>query len=277
MATNKIHFAMTMLFAVECSDVLKERKSPISFDMVNAAKVTTPDSMRCWMGPRNFSHFTINPLTRKISGVVMPTADTTKWTEELVKYAETFDAGKPGNAVVDEATVPAEFWKYNFFTEQNFLFYLHLVQDACYDRFIRSLIDVSRRYEADPKFIFQGKTYSADDLRGKGMARWNGDGLLNQLDAQFYVRVAKRYFEKTGIRLNRQWIEDAMKPTYFEAYSPELAEKTVKFISIHDTAEEIITLGAFDRSCWPVSNGYVDQYIDWMMDDILNACIEYLF
>ncbi len=273
MATNKIHYGMFLLFAREYSDVLEARKNPISFDEVNAAKVTTPDSMRCWSGYRGFSHYTINPVTKQISGMVMPTADTKDWSEGLIRYAHKFDAGNPGNAVVDEATIPEAFWDFNDFSLQNFLFYLHLIQDTCYDRLVRAYIDFSKMYDENPTFMFQGKAYTADDLRGKGMARWNGDGLLNQIDAQFYVRVAKRYFEKTGVRMNRQWIEEVMKPSFFEAYSPELAANTVKFISIHDKAEEVITNGCFDEACWPLDNDVVDKWIDWMLEDTLNAVL----
>lgn len=273
MATNKIHYGMFLLFGLEYSAVLKARKCTISFDKVNAAKVTTPDSMRCWSGNRGYSHFTINPSTKQVSGMVMPTVGTEKWSEDLVKYAKKYDAGKPGNAVVDEATIPEAFWDYNDFSLQNFLFYLHLIQDTCYDRLVRAYIDFSKMYDENPTFMFQGKAFSADDLRGKGMNRWNGDGLLNQIDAQFYVRVAKRYFEKTGVRMNRQWIEDVMKPSIFKAYSPELAEKTVKFISVHDKAEEVITNGCFDEACWPLDNAVVDKWIDWMLEDMLNAVL----
>ena len=273
MATNKIHYAMFLLFYLEHSDKLESWKNPISFDLVNAAKVTTPDSMRCWSGNRGYSHFTVNPTTKQVSGMVMPTAGTEVWSEDLVKSAKKFDAGKPGSAVVDEATILEAFWDFNGFTFQNFLFYLHLIQDKCYDRFIRAYIDFSRKYDENPMFLFNGKAYTADDLRGKGMAKWNDDGLLNQLDAQFYVRVAKRYFEKTGIKMNRKWIEEVMKPSFFEAYSQELAEKTIKFISIHDKAEEVITSGCFDEDCWPLPNNVVDQWIDWMLEDMLTAVI----
>ena len=269
MATNKIHFAALLYYDIEMRKFL----SPlgVGFNHIDAAVVTTPDSMRCWVGSRAITHFTLNPSTKEISFMEMPGYNTKLWSKDLLLSMYSYDAGKPGDAVVDESTIPAQFWKYNNFTEQNFLFYLHLVQDASYDRFIRSMIDVSGRYE--DVYWFKGKKYSGNDLRGKGLERWNGDGLLNQLDAQFYVRLAKRFYEATGILINRHWVEVEMKPAFFEAYSKELAENTVKFISISDVAEDIISSHNFDQEIWPVSNKYVDQYLNWMMEDMTNAII----
>ena len=164
-------------------------------------------------------------------------------------------------------------WVHNDLTKQNFLFYLHLVQDNAYDRFVRSVIDCSRRYE--DVYVFNGKTYTGADLRGKGMMRWMDDGLINVLDAQFYVRACKKLFEQTKVKANRKWIESTMKPAIYSAYSRELAEKTVIFISIPDKANELICKTNFDEECWPVPNNVVDQHIEWMLEDIRNAFIKY--
>lgn len=258
--TNKNHFLTALLYG---------------YSLEEAAIMTTPDSVRCWVRERALTHFTINPHTGEVSGMEFPDIDTRFWTEDIVQqnmaiYA--FNAGKPGEACIDEPTIPNEFWAYNEKSPQNNLFYLHLIQDRLYDRFIRSVIDCSRRYE--DIYIFNGEVYNGADLRGKGMARWNDDGLLNQFDAQFFTRLAKRYFEKTGMLANSQWIEDVMKPSIFGAYSEELAHNTVKFISLHPLSDELISQKRFDEEIrWPVPNRVVDTWIEWLFEELLNECI----
>ena len=266
MATNKIHALAMLVAAQDCTEFR-------DCNIEEATVITLNDSMRCWSGAREYTHFTVNPETGLVSWMQMPTEDVSEWTEELVKSTERFSAGKPGDACVDEATVCAEFWRHNKFSKQNMLMYLHLVQDKVYDRFVRAVIDTSGRY--DDVFTFGGKSYTGADLRGKGMMRWNDDGLLNVLDAQFYVRLAKRYFEKTGILANSEWIEQVFKPAFFRTYSQELAEKTVKFISINHFAETAISTKNWDEESWPVPNWVVDQFIDWMIDDMVEAILAY--
>jgi hypothetical protein len=266
MATNKIHALALLVAAQDCTEFC-------DCNIEDATVVTLNDSMRCWSGAREYSHFTINPETGMVSWMQMPTEDVSEWTEELVKSAERFSAGKPGEACVDEATVCSEFWRHNKFSKQNMLMYLHLVQDRIYDRFVRTVIDTSRRYE--DVFIFNGKAYTGNDLRGKGMMRWNGDGLINILDAQFYVRLAKRYYEATGILANATWIEQVFKPAFFRTYSQELAEKTVKYVSINHFAEEVINNMSWDEETWPVPNWLVDQFIEWMIDDMVEAVLSF--
>lgn len=252
MATNKIHFLSALMEGFPAED---------------AAVIIINDSIRCWVPDRALGHFTINPDTNEVSWMTFPSIPVKEWNEDVLKNILSYSAGKPGTACVDEDTVLTEFWKHNNPVTQNHHIYMHLVQDELYDRFVRNFIDVSRRYE--DVFVFQDKEYSGDDLRGKGMARWNDDGLLNQLDAQFYVRLAKLYYERTSILANRQWIEEIMKPAIFRAYHPDLAEKTVKFISINDLAEEIISSKDFDRECWPLPNSAVDEWVNAMQDKIL--------
>ena len=98
--------------------------------------------------------------------------------------------------------------------------------------------------------------------------RWQGEGLLNQLDTQVFVRLAKVYYEKTGILVSRQWIEDLIKPAFYKAYSKELAENTVRFLNISDYADEMISTKNFDVSGWPVSNRVADQFVQILFTHI---------
>lgn len=265
MATNKIHFLATVAYPY-----LRKTDKAERFDEMSAAEVITNDSVRCWTGLREYTHFTKNPVTGEVSWIKFPEADVKEWTEEMVKSMDCFSAGKPGQAIIDEATVPEEMWKHNAHTKQNENFFLHLVQDVVYDDFVRECIDCSRRYEN--VYVFDGKEYTGEQLRGNGMERWT-KGLINELDDQFYVLLAKRFFEVTGVKANRDWLENIMKPAIVKCYSPELAVKTIKFVSLSDKAEELITTGNFDCDDWPVPNSIVDKYIDRMMYAIESALI----
>ncbi|MBR1540883.1 MAG: hypothetical protein IJ629_07085 [Clostridia bacterium] len=274
MATNKNHFLGFLAFQHVYAGAISDPKGRAAyfFTPYNAAVVTTNDSVRCWSGNREYTHFTINPLTKQVSWCYFPKEQVKKWTKELIdSQMVRYSYGKPGTAVVDEATIPAEMWQHNDKTSQNKLFYLHLIQDGTYDRFIRSVIDVSRRYE--DVYIFEGKEYTGAQIRGEGMERWS-KGLLAELDDQFYVRLAKRLYDYTRVKADRRWIEKVMIRAIHTAYSPELAEATVKFVSLSDKANQLIAEGRFDDEVWPIPNSVVDCWIDWFFEDMFNAFIE---
>lgn len=265
MATNKIHFLATVLFPH-----VYEVGNESDFGERAAAEVIMNDSMRCWLGPREYGHFTLNPETGKVSWMTFPITDVNTWTEETLATVDKFSAGKPGKAVVDEATIPEEFWRHNVRNAQNKHFILHLVQDKSYDRFVRAVIDVSHRYE--DRYWFGGEELTGAQVRGEGMERWS-KGIITELDDQFYVRLAFKYFKATGIKAGEAWISNVMKYAILERYSPELAVKTIKFVSLSDKAAEIIKNEKFDDEVWPVSNAFADQYVEWLLEDILDAVL----
>ena len=274
MATTKIHFLGFSAIQHVYAGAIKDPKGRAAyfFTPYNAAVLMINDAVRCWSGNREYTHFTVNPLTRQVSWCYFPTEQVKKWTKELVaSQMVKYSYGKPGKAVVDEATIPAEMWRHNDKTPQNRMFYLHLIQDQTYDRFVRSVIDVSRRY--DDVYVFDGQEYTGAQIRGEGMERWS-KGLLSELDDQFYVRLAKRYYDYTRVKANRVWIERVMVRAINAAYSPELAEATVKFVSLSDKVNQLITEGRFDDEVWPIPNSVVDCWIDWFFEDMFNAFIE---
>ena len=269
MATNKIHFLAALAWQYAYAGVMEIPEARYFFTPRSAAVMTTNDSVRCWSGAREFTHFTVNPDTKMVSWCHFPIESVKYWTKDVIeRQMVKYSYGKPGKAVVDEATIPAEMWRHNDKTTQNLLFYIHLIQDCTYDRFVRSVIDVTRRYE--DIYIFDGKEYTGAQIRGEGMERWS-KGLLSELDDQFFVRLAKRYFYYTKCKANRQWIEIVMCKAIRGAYSKELAEATVKYVSLSDKAEELISSERFDEECWPIPNTIVDQWIDWMFEDMFGA------
>lgn len=256
MATNTVHFANHVNSKAKDKDFTESEVAK------EAAIVIIPDSLRCYTKTREETHCTNNPETGENSWFVYPSAPICEWDEELISSCARFNAGKPGESCVDEETILSEFWRHNLSTPQNQLIFIHNVQDNVYDSFRSNVIDCSRRYW--DIYSFDGQELSGDDLRGKGMKRWHGDGLLNQLDGQFFTRIAKRYYESTGILMNSDWIEETMKPAIADVYSAEFAEKTLPFVRLNLKANEIISAKAFDEELWPIRNHIVDRWIDKM-------------
>ncbi|MBP3597017.1 MAG: hypothetical protein J6J60_06430 [Clostridia bacterium] len=244
MATSKVHILMSLLSG---------------YSIEEAVLLTTPDSMRCWSGPRQFSHFTINPSTQNVSWMRFPETPVNDWNKELIDAAEKFDAGKPGVAAVDEATIPAEFWKHNSKTPQNELFYAHLVQDVLYDDYLRTYIDVSRMYE--DIYLFDGKVFSGEEFRKSGDSRWNRESLVSSFDTQVFIGLAKLLYESKKIIANRAWFEKEVFPAFYESYSNELAEKTIRFITMSDFADETISKLKFDYQHGPVNPCEVENFM----------------
>ena len=248
MATSKVHILMSLLswYSIE-----------------EAVLLTTPDSMRCWSGPRQFSHFTLNPATQEISWMRFPENPVKEWNKELIDAAEKYNAGKPGIAAVDEATIPAEFWKHNSRTSQNELFYAHLVQDVLYDDYLRTYVDTTKMYE--DVYLYDGQLYSGDGFRKQGDARWSGESLVNSFDSQVFIALAKRLYETQGILANREWFEQEIFPAFRKCYSDELAENTIRYITMTDAANTTISAKEFATS-GPVAESEVYDFIELVTD-----------
>lgn len=239
------------------------------YSLNQAVVVTTPDSVRCWSGPRQYTHFTINPDTEEVSWIEFPTLPIIEWTKELIDKSKKYNAGKPGEAAVDEATDLETFWKHNKKTPQNQLFYIHLIQDSIYDTYLRSYVDVSKRYK--DRYFFNGEEYSGNEFRQSGQERWNGESLVNRFDTQVFIALAKRLYETQGIIANRAWFEQEVFPIFREVYSKELAEKTIRFITMTDAANETISAKKFAYESGPVPADQVDAFID-LITNVSRSC-----
>lgn len=247
--TNKLHFLLSLL---------------AGFSKEQAVEITTPDSIRCWCGPRQYTHFTINPETNEVSWIEFPNTPIKKWNKEVIDAANKYDAGKPGEAAVDEATDLETFWKHNKKTLPNQLFYIHLLQDTLYDAYLRSYVDVSERYK--DRYFFNGEKYSGAEFRQSGQERWNGESLVNRFDTQVFIALAKRLYETQGIIANRAWFEQEVFPIFREVYSEELAEKTIRFVTMTDAANETISAKKFAYESGPVPADKVDAFIDLIIN-----------
>lgn len=273
MATTKINFLAFLLIPYVTKSKLGERED--IFTIGSAAKVIIPDAIRCWMRSRGDTHFTKNPETGMISWISFPNENVNRWTKKIVNGSKKEFYGKPQKAVIDEESSIENFWKYNSYTKQNMLFLLHFVQDRIYDNFIRTIIDTERRYE--DVYLFENKEMKGSELREYGKERWK-KGLLSEIDNQFYVRLAKRYYNLAGVKANNYWIETTMIGRGVKGtYSQELAQKTMKFVllsNLSNKADFLITTCNFDSEVWPVPNQVVDNAIDKMLDETIKMLIK---
>lgn len=250
MATSKNHILLALLADHTLSDALL---------------LTTPDSVRCWSGARQYTHFTFNPQTGHTSWIEYPDIPVWEWSKSIISDTPKFDAGKPGEAAVDEATIVDEFWLHNKRTPQNQLFYEHLLQDRFYDDYLRKYVDVRRRYE--DIYVFDGKTYSGEEFRKKAEERWNGDSLVNSFDTQLFMVLAKTLYREKEITANREWFENVVFPAFNQVYSKELAANTIKYITMSDRVDELISKHAFycdNAFLTPVPLDEVEQFVSIM-------------
>lgn len=244
MATSKVHILLSLLTGMNLAD---------------AIVLTTPDSIRCWSGPRQFTHFTENPVTKEVSWIKYPETPVKEWTKTLIENSEKYDAGKPGVSAVDELTKKREFWKHNNNSHQNTLLYTHLLQDDLYDKYLRTYIDVSRMYE--DIYLFDGKVFSGEEFRKSGDSRWNRESLVSSFDSQVFIGLAKILYTTNKIIANRAWFEKEVFPAFYESYSNELAEKTIRFITMSDFADETISKLKFDYQHGPVNPCEVENFM----------------
>jgi len=249
MATNRIHFLAHLVFA---EDYLRENivLTKGFFSPKSAAVVMANNAIQCWLPQREFGHFTMNEATMLISWCMFPIKSIRSWNENDIKNMPRCYARRASYGFDNEETIPAEMWRHNEKTSQNKKLYLHLIQDRAFDRFVHTVLNCKNCSEEKYKCIKQA------------------------LEDGFYVRLARKYFQFTGTKANREWIENVMIPATQKAYSNSLFCEFAPYLTISDNENNLITNELWDKEMWPVQNWVIDQHIEWMLNDMYDALIE---
>ncbi len=194
------------------------------------AQLLLPDAIRMY-GPRQVFHFTEHPVTGKVSSVVIHTTpENLKGIKDKLETNLQADIPK---AAVDEMSHPEVFAELN--PEWVGSGYeTHLFQDMEWDTWIRSLIDVSGRF--DDMFVYNstGKVVDGATLRKD----------LFPMDDLFFIAVAKRIKAEYGITIDADWFEEHVHQILLRDYDEDLAENTWKYINI-PSLDKAITLPEF--------------------------------
>lgn len=182
------------------------------------SQLLLPDAIRMY-GPRQVFHFTEHPVTGKCSSVVIKT--TPNQLKGIKNHLETNLQPDIPKAAVDEMSHPEVFAELNPAWVGSG-YETHLYQDMAWDTWIRTLIDVSDRF--NDRFVYNrtGRVVDGATLRKD----------LFPMDDLFFIAVAKRIQTEYGITIDADWFEEHVHQNLLRDYDEELAENTWKYINI---------------------------------------------
>ncbi len=204
-----------------------------------------PDALRMY-GPRQVFHFTEHPLTGKVSTVTFHSTP-----NNLKGIKDTLEKHLQENipqAAVDESSHPEIFKKLN----PNWIdsqYETHLHQDFEWDRWIRTLVDVSKRF--DDEFVYNrtGKVVNGATFRRD----------LAPLNDKFFISTVQKIKSEYNITIDADWFEKHVHQILLKNYDEELAENTWKYIDI-PTVDKAIVLPEFVTEM--ELNSEIDRIVD---------------
>lgn len=211
----------------------------------NAANIAYADAIRAYYGARSISHFEENTEGTDISHVTFqPISKNIKSKEDIDKNL-VYEAKSQKSAKIGEKTHIETFEQYNKGKIPEDLYqgiYIHLTQDDTFDEFVRHGIglDCSHKYDGVYYFIQKDGTkikFDNDSIRP----------FLSDLESYSYYNLAKILYEEYGITANEDWIAENVAMPIHEAYSDDLAAKTIKYMIIPDKIDEYITKHDFSH------------------------------
>lgn len=223
------HVAAFYLKALNCfSWKLKSNKLAIekAEQLVDkqVAVLLLPDAIRMYM-PRQASHFTEHPFTKKASTVKFNnTPDHLKGIKDNVIVHV-----RPHipSVAIDERSYPDRFANRNPEWKET-AYMTHLQQDRAWDTWIRKWIDTSGRFRDTFTYRKTGRTVDGATLRKE----------LGPLDNILFQKLAKQIQENFGVQIDEDWFETHVATRLKEEYDQELFENTWKYINLPSMDEE---------------------------------------
>lgn len=184
----------------------------------NIPLLLLPDAIRMY-GPRQQFHFTEHPTTKKTSGVVFNTTpNNLKGIKELFQANLQSDIPK---CVIDEISHPEEFARTNPSWKKT-AYMTHLYQDYNWDKEIRSMVDISERF--NDIFIYQKNNMIVDGVTFRRH--------LRELDNLFFIEIAKIIYNEFGVSISEKWFEEHVYRSILREYDKELADNTWQYIQL---------------------------------------------
>ena len=199
------------------ASMLHEGQDINNFDTI-VSQLLLPDAIRMY-GPRQVFHFTEHPVTGKCSSVVIKT--TPNQLKGIKNHLETNLQPDIPKAAVDEMSHPEVFAELNPAWVGSG-YETHLYQDMAWDTWIRTLIDVSDRF--NDRFVYNrtGRVVDGATLRKD----------LFPMDDLFFIAVAKKIQAEYCITIDADWFEKHVHQNLLRDYDEELAENTWKYINV---------------------------------------------
>ncbi len=194
-----------------------------------------PDAIRMYTRDRQYSHFE-TALDGDTSWIQFP-SDIRNINQEMIDQAAkhlTDPSARP-TCVIGEDTQIDVFEDTNVHLPEVYRTGVakHLIQDICFDDFVRTEFDCSRRFQDE--FGVCGQTVNGAEFRK----------IIATVEQYGYYLLAQKMYEEYGITANQEWLDKTVRPILEAAYPPEMAANTCKYMQVNPEINQMIT------SYWP--------------------------
>lgn len=218
--------------------------------------VVFPDAVRAFSRIRPYSHFTMSLDGKDISWWKIP-IKVNEMTEQIVQDSLKKNAhlGNYKYNEISNYTDIQTFREHNQHLPKNMFngIQLHLRQDCMFDLFIKGTIDCSRNEE--DIYYYKGKRYGNEEIRN----------IANEIQKISYYILAERAYRKFGLTCNSRWLEESIFPMLKSAFSKDLYEAVIPYITIDKTIDKWISNHDWSH----LDEGIVDRGLVELLHDAI--------
>lgn len=195
------------------------------------AYVLLPDAIRKYTGVRQTSHFESNCINNITSWMKYPLNIKELSKENINETVDQCLSPEITPCCIGETTQIDEFYKHNKHLPLIYRLAVekHLIQDWIYDDFIRSVIDVSEKFEGI--FYYNNTMLDSTEIR-KLIAKIEEDG---------FIILAKLIYSKYRIKANQDWLDKNVYEVLKKIYPEDLADTTYSYMKIREDVNKAIT------------------------------------
>ena len=233
MALSKTHILTSVMALISSGKYVFPETIPSEI----LAYAVIPDAIRCFYygdGVKNsrvVSHYEVHPVTGVASSMVFPNPDELKvLNDSMVQEKIVHVEGDYNQVALGDVSNIGVFFQLNAgLPELEFKGILnHLTQDAVYDNYVRTLIDISQKKEGKFIYTVTGEVYDATSVRK----------LIGAIEQQEFRYLAELFEETTGLD-TKEYFESVVFPAIRNAFCEKMAETTIKYINLNDDGVEV--------------------------------------
>lgn len=182
--------------------------------------VLLPDAIRCFTGPRQYSHFERARNEDDSSWMTFP-ADMKRLSKEAFAQTESHLC-RTDPCVLGEETDLLAFVKHNHDIPDDMFkgVAIHLQQDIIFDEFVRREINCSRMYE--DRFVYNGQEVGGKEVRA----------IISDMEDDGMRVLAGLVHDKFGITADQKWFDRIVKPALDKVYPKAMAESCYKYMKM---------------------------------------------
>ena len=235
----------------------------------NLPFVLLPDAIRAYISDRKAGHFEMTPDWTSNSWMVYPSKETLKILTPktaVTKINFHIAQGIPKCAIGEVSNINAfdrKNWGHHYYHPLR----IHKLQDYVLDVALRKkMIDDTKRFE---------DAFAVRGIRGKVL---NGIEFRKQL-AMFedlgFIYLAGKLYERTGIVIDREWLDMHVKTSLETVYPEDLAENTFGYMAISEDLSNRISNLDFLLSEYDKKDCLLAEDMEGMLDEIYAEAYQY--